>query len=93
MQRPKTPILLVDDNEDIREGLRTILEAEGFTIEVVRDGRDALNKLLGGLRPCMILFDLMSPTMNGVEFHQQQLEHRGQSHHIIDGDGGMWTQH
>ena len=66
-----TPVLLIDDHDDVREGLRMILERDGWIVEATRDPRAALNKLVGGLRPCIILMDLMSPTMNGAEFQRE----------------------
>jgi CheY-like chemotaxis protein len=41
----------------------------------VRDPRDALNKLIGGFRPCIILLDLMSPVMNAMEFQAELVRH------------------
>lgn len=69
------PVLLVDDHDDVREGLQMILEGEGWSVESTRDPRAALNKLFGGLRPCIILIDLMSPRMNGAEFHRELTSH------------------
>jgi CheY-like chemotaxis protein len=65
------PVLLIDEHDDIREGLRMILEADGWAIETAVDGREALNKIAGGMRPCIILLDLMSPVMNGLEFRRE----------------------
>lgn len=75
MTRHAKPVLVVDDHDDVREGLQMILESEGWSVETARDPRDALNKLFGGLTPCIILLDLMSPVMNGVEFHRELLSH------------------
>jgi CheY-like chemotaxis protein len=75
MTRHSMPVLLVDDHDDVRDGLQMILESEGWAVETALDPRDALNRLFGGLRPCIILLDLMSPIMNGVEFHRELLKH------------------
>src|SRR5262249_46871237 len=66
--KARAPVLLIDDHDDVREGLRMLLEADGWIVETARDGREALNKIAGGLRPCIILLELMSPVMNGLEF-------------------------
>jgi CheY-like chemotaxis protein len=66
-----SPVLLIDDHDDVREGLRMILQREGWVVEATSDPRVALNKLVGGLQPCIILMDLMSSTMNGAEFHRE----------------------
>lgn len=65
------PVLLIDDHDDVREGLAMILRADGWTVETAADGREALNKIAGGLLPCIILLDLMSPVMNGLEFRRE----------------------
>lgn len=69
------PVLLIDDHDDVREGLRMLLEADGWVVVTACDGREALNKIVGGLRPCIILLDLMSPVMNGLEFRQELMHH------------------
>ena len=66
-------ILLIDDHDDVRDGLEVVLRREGYAVETAANGREALNKLCGGLRPCIILMDLMMPVMTGYEFRQEQL--------------------
>jgi len=59
-------ILIVDDEPDITEYLKHILEKEGFRIETSSDGQDALQKILK-LRPDLILLDLKLPKIQGLE--------------------------
>lgn len=66
------PILVVDDDRDIREMLVQMLEDEGYAALTATDGREALQLLAGGARPCCILLDLMMPGMNGWEFRAAQ---------------------
>ncbi len=66
-------ILVVDDHTDIRDGLQIILGAEGYQVVTAANGREALRELYGGLRPCVIIMDLMMPVMNGFEFREAQL--------------------
>ena len=61
-------ILVVEDDEDIRESLREVLEGEGYVTSAAENGRAALDDLLRGVQPCVILLDLMMPVMNGAEF-------------------------
>jgi len=65
-------VLLVDDNDDVRDGLTQLIRAEGYKVETARDGREALRKLLD-VHPCIILLDLMMPDMTGYDFRQAQL--------------------
>ena len=67
-------ILVVEDNDDVREMMAVTLELEGHEVATAVNGRDALNKLHEGQKPCLILLDLMMPVMNGWEL-QNELEH------------------
>lgn len=64
---PKRPILVVEDDADIRSTLRQVLEAEGFSTDGAQNGAEALRKLLGDQMPCLVLLDLMMPIMSGPE--------------------------
>lgn len=68
-------ILLVDDDPETREGMRLMLEGEGYLVATAGDGRQALDALRAGLRPCVIVMDLSMPVMNGLEFRTEQLKH------------------
>src|SRR4051812_14992143 len=61
-------ILIVDDDEDIRELLSVVLEAAGYRVKVAIDGIDALEQLQGDQLPALILLDLMMPRMDGQHF-------------------------
>ena len=60
-------ILVVEDNDDVREMMTMTLELEGHSVNTAANGRQALVQLENGLRPCVILLDLMMPVMNGWE--------------------------
>jgi CheY-like chemotaxis protein len=64
-------ILIVDDDDDLRETLQILLEASGFSVSVAPNGRAALDRIHAGPPPSLILLDLMMPEMNGWQF----LEH------------------
>jgi len=63
--RPR--ILVVDDDEDIREVVASILKVEGYEVDVACDGRQALDHVMGA-QPSLILLDLMMPVMDGRAF-------------------------
>ena len=69
------PILIVDDDEDIRDAVRTILEDEGYSTLEASEGREALSMLeRPGMRPSMLLLDLMMPTMDGWQLRARLRE-------------------
>lgn len=68
------PILIVEDDADLREMMAQLLTLEGFRTEAVANGRDALDYLRKGDPPDLILLDLMMPVMDGWEFRRRQRE-------------------
>lgn len=67
-------IFVVDDEPDVVDLLRTILEAEGFEVETATDGRTAVARLVAH-PPELLILDLMMPEFDGFEvlrlFRQQ----------------------
>ena len=66
-------VLIVDDDDEIRDSLSLILECEGFEAATASNGREALDYLKSHPRPCAILLDLMMPIMSGEQFREEQL--------------------
>jgi CheY-like chemotaxis protein len=64
-------VLVVDDDIEVRECIRFLLMDEGFRVESASNGREALDLMLNGLRPSVIVLDLMMPVMSGQEFLAQ----------------------
>ena len=68
------PVLIVEDDEDIRESLQDFLQDHGYQTLGAVNGRDALKRLAASdLRPCAIILDLMMPVMDGRAFREEQL--------------------
>jgi CheY-like chemotaxis protein len=68
-------VLVVEDDETIRESLIEFLEDNGYQATGAGHGREALEKLQGTEpRPCLIVLDLMMPVMDGASFREQQLQ-------------------
>lgn len=70
-----TRVLVVEDDRDIRSGLKEILEIEGFDVRCAADGRSALEALGTPPPPEVIVLDVMMPGMGGLEFRRVQLAH------------------
>src|SRR3954463_9971438 len=63
MAETKT-ILLVDDDTELSDGLRTILERQGYRVLQARDGQQA-KSLIYQHRPDLVILDMMMPRMGG----------------------------
>lgn len=61
-----TRILLVEDEENLREAIKLNLELEGYEVEVADTGRKALKKIVGQ-RYNLIILDVMLPEIDGFE--------------------------
>lgn len=61
-------ILIVEDDEMIRDSLKTILEVEGYRVQTAANGKLGLEALAKIQTPCLILLDLMMPVMDGWAF-------------------------
>jgi CheY-like chemotaxis protein len=67
-------IFIVDDDNDTRNALSELLEAEGFSVDGAPNGREALARLRSGrVHPAAILLDLMMPGMDGWDFRSEQM--------------------
>jgi CheY-like chemotaxis protein len=65
-------VLVVDDDRDVCSTLKEVLEIQGYGVTTAFDGAEALTQLRAGLRPLVVLLDLMMPGMNGFEFREEQ---------------------
>lgn len=65
-------ILIVDDNDDIREALTLLVSKQGYAVETARTGQEALAAMRRA-KPCIVLLDLDMPDMTGHEIRLEQL--------------------
>jgi CheY-like chemotaxis protein len=66
-------VLVVEDDEGIREALVDLLDSEGFTVTSAVHGADALERLRQATElPDVILLDLMMPVLDGWAFRAEQ---------------------
>ncbi len=65
-------VLIVEDDEDLREMMAQLVTLEGFQARAVANGREALKFLKANDPPQLILLDMMMPVMDGWEFRREQ---------------------
>lgn len=66
MQEVQKRILIVDDDDEIRELLEFDIASSGYFVDIAKDGLEGLNKALNNTYD-LILLDVMMPKMNGFE--------------------------
>jgi len=59
-------ILIIDDEEDIRDILKYNLEKDGFSVDIASNGEDGLLKIKRNI-PDLLILDVMMPGMDGIE--------------------------
>ncbi|MBI5281332.1 MAG: sigma-54-dependent Fis family transcriptional regulator [Candidatus Solibacter usitatus] len=59
-------ILVIDDEADIREGLETLLQIEGFSVQTAENAAEGLKRFEAGIYD-LVLLDLMMPDRSGLE--------------------------
>ncbi len=68
-------LMLVEDDDLIREVFTALLEGQGYAVRGAGDGQDALDQLRAGPVPDCILLDLRMPRMDGRQFRARQRAH------------------
>ena len=63
----KEKILVVDDEPSIRKYLQTLLEVDGFDVQTVPSGKEALERIGAGERPDFMILDVLMPELDGIE--------------------------
>ncbi len=68
-------ILVVEDDNSIRELLVELLQSEGYEVASAVNGLEGLKSLQTQPQPDLILIDLMMPVMDGYSFRTEQMKH------------------
>ncbi len=66
-------VLIVEDEDSIREVIRDVLEDRGFRVTSARNGAEAL-RMLDTIRPDVLVLDLLMPVMHGWDFMESYVE-------------------
>jgi CheY-like chemotaxis protein len=70
MERKK--ILIVEDDEEVRDSLKDVLEERGYEVITAANGNEGVLKLQQRAQPSLVLLDLMMPYANGWQFLEYQ---------------------
>jgi CheY-like chemotaxis protein len=73
VESERQTVLVVDDDADLLDVVREVIEEERFRVLTARDGEEALGLLEAGETPCLILLDMKMPGIDGQEFRRRQL--------------------
>ena len=65
---PHVNIVIIEDDADLRETMKELLEIEGFSVATAENGQEGMKLIEQNGKPCLILLDMMMPVMNGWEF-------------------------
>jgi CheY-like chemotaxis protein len=68
-------VLVVDDFDDTREAIVSMLTTKGFAAVGAASGPIALDLLQAGMRPCVVLLDIRMPEMDGWEVSERMRAH------------------
>ena len=66
----RTVVFVIDDDEAVRDSLRTLLESQGFTVRDFASGRELLSALESETGSC-VLTDVRMPGMDGLELQRR----------------------
>jgi DNA-binding NtrC family response regulator len=69
--KERAKILLVDDEPGMLRYIRTLLEVEDHKVETAATGEEALEKVQKGLKPDLVLLDLLMPGIDGLQTLEQ----------------------
>lgn len=68
-----TAVMIVEDDDEIRELLAEMLADRGYLVSTARHGKDALELLRTKPQPNIVLLDLMMPVMDGWQMRAEML--------------------
>jgi DNA-binding response OmpR family regulator len=71
MPEPRAPALVVEDDDQMAQILRFILEREGYEVRVAPDGHAAQQLVATGSPPAIMILDVMLPHVDGFELLSQ----------------------
>ena len=68
------PVLIVEDERDLRETLREYFEDQGYRVATAANGQEAMDAMAAGELPCVVILDLIMPVLGGREVYERMQE-------------------
>ena len=91
MSKSPPTILIVDDEEQIRESMRGVLADEGYAVRLAENGRRGL-EILEEEKPALVILDVWMPEMDGIEFLREvRKRHPKLRVVVVSGHGNIET--
>lgn len=85
----QTRVLLIDDDDLLRDAISDLLDSEGYTVDCAENGNDGLEKFRAA-RPDLVITDIMMPDRDGIETIMALSKKKPQPRIIaISGGGGQ----
>ena len=81
-EKIQQPILVVDDDHNLRQTIRWMLEEEDFSVRTAADGQEAVEQALEQ-QPALIILDMGLPLLDGSQVSAQVRHHYGTAVPII----------
>ena len=75
MLPPRIRVLVVEDDDALRELYKRDLTSAGYSVITVADGVDALHRLEEGVTPHVVLLDLELPRLSGLDVYREMKAH------------------
>lgn len=73
-QQEKLQILVIENDKDISDSIKALLESENYQVSTFSDGKLALDRLKKNPESCLVLLDLIMPVMSGWSFMEEFLK-------------------
>lgn len=75
-------ILIVEDDRDLANLFKIVMEIAGFTVQMIHDGRQGLEALTGQSLPDVVMLDMHLPNVSGEEIYAM-LNERGEGWRVL----------
>lgn len=80
METPKRVAWIIDDDDEMRQAIKLMLELLEFKVEIYRDAPSASRDLLAGVQPDVIILDIMMPGVTGIDMLEFMRQHEDFTH-------------